>query len=633
MQWARQERWRALMIFALRSENVKRKITRFALIWAAVFLNSHFARAEERWIEVKSPHFTVISNSSEGQAREVAYKFEQIYETFAHGFPQLRTDSGAETIVLAVRSESDLKALLPKSWGGRAQSIAGLFNKGWERDYAIIRLDFENEAFTSIYHEYIHKLLELNYARLPVWLDEGLSEFYGTARFEKDRTILGAPSERLSVLRSRTAFPLEKLIDPKASVPYYTREDNVHLFYAEVWGLTHFLMFGKGMGNGQRLNEYMHLLQAGNDSQKAFQEVFGDIRKVQDDFGKYVSQFSFFGFMYKPAAVDKRSFQAKQLSVADTDAMLADVYRRSGRDEEAEKKLKSALAADPKSFLAHENMGFMDFATHKDEDARREFAEAAELDPKDYLVQYYLAMTTNDGKADGPSQEQLEKALQHVVELNAQFAPAYVEESEIYAREGKIAEAVKAALEARRLEPDRAGYHTNAAAMLLLQHDYADAIKLASYAARRFSTTDSAEALDMLNLARKLAGFQPTAEEKSQESELMKYAADTVAVRGKIISVSCSEPEKSEGVMRVTIDTGEKKMEFRPGKEFGAGFSDTVWFGRDHFNLCHRVVGYPAIARYKPKAGQPGENELRSLEIRSDLDVDQLLAGRSRAAN
>src|ERR1051326_2903635 len=134
MQWARQERWRALMIFALRSENVKRKITRFALIWAAVFLNSHFARAEERWIEVKSPHFTVISNSSEGQAREVAYKFEQIYETFAHGFPQLRTDSGAETIVLGGGGESALKALLPKSWGGRAQSIAGQFNKGWERD-------------------------------------------------------------------------------------------------------------------------------------------------------------------------------------------------------------------------------------------------------------------------------------------------------------------------------------------------------------------------------------------------------------------------------------------------------------------------------------------------------------------
>ena len=195
------------MIFALLSHNVKRKITGLTLLGVGLLLNSHLARAEERWVEVTSPHFTVISNGSEGQAREVAYKFEQIHETFAHGFPQLRTDSGAETIVLAVRSEADLKALLPKIWGGRAQSIAGLFNKGWERDYAIIRLDVENEKFTSIYHEYIHKLLELNYARLPVWLDEGLSEFYGTARFEKDRTILGAPSERLSLLPSHAPFP------------------------------------------------------------------------------------------------------------------------------------------------------------------------------------------------------------------------------------------------------------------------------------------------------------------------------------------------------------------------------------------------------------------------------------------
>lgn len=615
------------MIFALVSQSVKQKITVLTLLFAALLFSPSSARADERWIQVKSPHFTVISDGGEGQAREVAYKFEQIHETFAHGFPQLRTDSGAETIVLAVRTESDLKELLPKSMGRQAQSIAGVFDKGWERDYAIIRLDFENEGFTSIYHEYIHKLLELNYARLPVWLDEGLSEFFGTARFEKDRTILGAPSERLSLLRTRTPIPLAKLIDPKASIPYYTRLENVQLFYAEVWGLTHFLMFGKGMGNGQRLNEYMHLLQAGTDGQKAFLEAFGDIRKVQDDFEKYISQFAFYGFMYKPAVVDKRLFEGRQLSTADTDAMLADVYRRSGRDEEAEKRLTNALTADPKSFLAHENMGFMDFDVGKDDDARREFTQAAELDPKDYLAQYYLAMLTDVGKSDAVSQQQLTKQLQHVVELNPKFAPAYVVESEIYAREGKLPEAVSAALTARQLEPDRAGYHTNAAAMLLLRHDYGNAIKLASYAARRFVATDSAEALDMLAEARKLAGIQPSAEEQSEESDLMKYAADTVAVRGTIASVTCGDPNKSNSEMTVTIDTGDKKMEFRPGKEFGAGFSDTVWFGRDHFNLCHRVVGYPAVARYKPAAGQSGANELRWLEIRSDLNIDQLLSG------
>src|SRR5437660_11483557 len=71
------------------------------------------AAAEKGWLQVRTPHFVVVSNGGERQARDVALKFEQIHSAFAHGFPQLRTDSGAETIVLAVRDESDMKALLP----------------------------------------------------------------------------------------------------------------------------------------------------------------------------------------------------------------------------------------------------------------------------------------------------------------------------------------------------------------------------------------------------------------------------------------------------------------------------------------------------------------------------------------
>ena len=98
------------------------------------------AAAEKGWLQVRSPHFVVVSNGSERQAREVALKFEQIHSAFAHGFPQLRTDSGADTIVLAVRDESDMKALLPGE--KRTGSVAGMFQRGWEKDYALIRLDF-----------------------------------------------------------------------------------------------------------------------------------------------------------------------------------------------------------------------------------------------------------------------------------------------------------------------------------------------------------------------------------------------------------------------------------------------------------------------------------------------------------
>ena len=95
----------------------------------------------------------------------------------------------------------------------------------------------------------------------------------------------------------------------------------------------------------------------------------------------------------------------------------------------------------------------------------------------------------------------------------------------------------------------------------------------------------------------------------------MKYAADTMAVEGTVKSVSC-EPAKP---LEVVLQVGDNNSSFRAGKMFGAGFSDTLWFGTDHFTLCHHLEGMKAVARYHPSPDQNGENELRWLEIRDEL--------------
>lgn len=42
----------------------------------------------ETWVKVKSPHFTVISNGSEKQARQAAVGFEQIRTVVTTTFPE-----------------------------------------------------------------------------------------------------------------------------------------------------------------------------------------------------------------------------------------------------------------------------------------------------------------------------------------------------------------------------------------------------------------------------------------------------------------------------------------------------------------------------------------------------------------
>jgi hypothetical protein len=60
-----------------------------SLVLLATFVPS-LSAADDPWIEVKSPNFTVVSNAGEGRARNVAWQFEQIRAAIQIGWPWAR---------------------------------------------------------------------------------------------------------------------------------------------------------------------------------------------------------------------------------------------------------------------------------------------------------------------------------------------------------------------------------------------------------------------------------------------------------------------------------------------------------------------------------------------------------------
>jgi len=149
---------------------------------------------DKGWIEVRSPHFRVLTNHSEKEARDVALGMEQIRAVFAESLPGLRVDSDVETVVFAARDYQTMRHLL--DWGKNTEYIAGAYRKGSEVDYALLRLDLWQPQ-SVVYHEYIHKLLHLNFTRLPRWLDEGLDEFFANSGMKDGKAMLGLGSPRL----------------------------------------------------------------------------------------------------------------------------------------------------------------------------------------------------------------------------------------------------------------------------------------------------------------------------------------------------------------------------------------------------------------------------------------------------
>jgi tetratricopeptide (TPR) repeat protein len=595
------------------------------LIASLLLLSCAAPSMAETWVKVKSPHFTVISNGSEKQARQAAVGFEQIRTVVTTTFPGMRTDASAETVILAVKDEHTFGELMP-SEKKYVSHLGGLFSEGWEKDYVVVRLDIPDENRNIVYHEYTHKVLHLNFTRLPVWLDEGLAEFIGNTWMRPDGIFIGAPSPRLAELRSGAIYPIETILNVNHTSPYYRDADKAGLFYAESWGLTHFLMLGPGMEQGQKMNAYLSSLQKGVDTKKSFDDTFGDRKDVERSFQAYANRFLYAALRAdKIQKIDPSSFAGGPMTAAETDAMLAGFYTKQREFDLADKKLAAALGADPKSGVAHENQGFLDFVQGKDEDAQKEFETALALNPESYLAVYYDAMMKYQGKKDPDSLAQLDAAMTKALELNPRFAPALIVRSQIYVRQGKLQEAYNISIQAQKLEPDRGGYRTNSAAILLLGHNYPAAVALGKAVATRWYDSDSAEALAVVTEARRLGKIEQTPDEKAEEDREMEYAKDTTPVEGIIQSVHC---EKSQP-LEIVLLSGDKSSTFHSGKKFGVGFSDTLWYGEDHFSGCFHIDGMKALVRYAPSTDPNGEREMRWFEIRDELIPTSVSSGQN----
>ena len=54
------------------------------------------------------------------------------------------------------------------------------------------------------------------------------------------------------------------------------------------------------------------------------------------------------------------------------------------------------------------------------------------------------------------------------------------------------------------------------------------------------------------------------------------------------------------------------------GNNYAVGYSDTFWWGRDHFTPCFHVVGVRGVANFTPVSHKPYLGELRLISFRED---------------
>src|SRR5579872_179963 len=553
------------------------------------------------WIEVRSPHFRIVTDSNEKQGRQIAGQFERMRSLVHVAFPQLQVDYGRPLVVLAVRDKREFQALEPESLLGKgALQLNGLFVRTTEMNSVLMRLDAEgSNPYAVVYHEYTHLMLS-KAPNIPLWLDEGMAQFYeNTELYEKSAALGGANSRNVRLLLENPQLPLATLFTVDETSPYYREKEKGSMFHAESWALVHYLLFRDYESKTSKVNEYVSLLAQNVDAVTAAIQVFGDLKKLQAALEHYIMQGSFNYFRTTALAkVDDSSFEVEGLTAVDVDALKANVLAYNGRTAEARTLLDHVLQEDPTNFSAHETMTFLQAQeVRQSEDSMRN------------------AVRSNPSSGDA-------------CDRLAVF---------LWTTRRNLEEGRTLAIKAVSLEPGNIRYRIDLAKILLAMGRGPDAVETLLDAAKVAHAAEDVQAVnELLRNAQEYTQAQEEqhrllAEAKSRQQETSSAGSiietevphsgdgDTFAskkphhyVVGRLKDVRCDSAR-----MDLTVDTGGKNLALHAENYYKVEYSALNIPPLKELNPCEDLEGRAAKVEYVEAADQSDVSHVLGVELRN----------------
>lgn len=590
----------------------------------------------ENWLEVRSEHFIIASNANEKQARHVADQFERMRLVFHAQFPKMQIDPPAPIVVLAVNDDKDFRALEPQEYLAKGQlKLGGLFLRAPDKNYVLMRLDAEGEhPYEVIYHEYTHLLLGKSAEWIPLWLNEGLAEFFQNTDIREKEVLLGEPSaENLSLLRQQNLLPLATLFKVDEKSPYYHEENKGSIFYAESWALTHYIQMSDAKQHTHKLTDYIELLARKTDPVEAAQRAFGDVRQLERSLDDYIHLAAYLVFKLPTTIeVDDSKFQAQPLTPPQSEALRADFVAYNQRISDAQSLLDQVLKDDPNNTSAHETMGYLAFRAGKLDEAKKWYSEAVQLDSHSYLAHYYFAAMSAESSGTSADDAQIENSLRTAIKLNPEFAPSFDALAVFLARHHRnLDEAHMMGLTAVSLEPENIGYRINVANVLVTMQRPEAAIQVLQAAAKMAKTPQ-----EIIQVNNFLMSVQTFASAQQRQSEMQKQVGQAqvdvqtevdstpaLAHRAKFVpkgphhfligvlkDVRCNNPE-----LDLTVTSTVKNLSLHADNYYQIQFTALNFAPQGDLNPCKDLEGRPAKVEYVESADESVNPHVLSVEL------------------
>ncbi len=327
------------------------RLAALSLCIAAFHASLHAAQV---WKRIDTPNFVIIGPASESHLQSLGVQFEGFREALTRLLSSGATSTAVPTVVIEFPDEKSFTPFQP-IYNGKPVRVGGLFVPRRHINYVLLGPDRGPESLRLVFHEYSHLVIGNIAPMFPVWLNEGIAEYYSSFRLESSgrKVTIGWPIEaHLRHLQEARWIPLAQLIATTHDSPDYNESSPRSVFYAETWALVHMLLHGNP-DRKPALTAYARELSLGTPPDKAWTAQFGSA-DLLSDVRRYVQLPALRAVQYELSEqiAARVSGLARPMADPEVDLTLGEVLLALERPDAAAPRVERALAAAPASLRA-----------------------------------------------------------------------------------------------------------------------------------------------------------------------------------------------------------------------------------------------------------------------------------------
>jgi tetratricopeptide (TPR) repeat protein len=345
-----------------------------------------FPAADEKWLLARSRHFVFISSADEKRTRAVAAELETLAAALTQVDSTFSAPTSTPTRVILFTRNRESRPYFDMLLNRRDANVSGVFVSQREGGSMVINQDYSWQGGDRApLHELVHNHMQSGDSHAPLWLEEGIAEYFSNATIRRGSISAGEPmTSHISVLRQRARIPLPQLFAAARESDIYNGSIAQQTFYAESWAIVDWLV----RISDKSFYAFVHDVAHGGSVEAALKTRY---RRTLRDLDWALSRFS----------APQQNAWAITLPVPETDTAVtvqpldraSTLYELghflAGMEElsaEAERHYRAALEANPQHARSLAGLGMLRAAAAKYAEATPLFDRAIAADPNDVEV-------------------------------------------------------------------------------------------------------------------------------------------------------------------------------------------------------------------------------------------------------